>query len=182
LNGVVRRRDGRRNREALLEAAHRLFGTGPGVSMSDVAREAGLTRATAYRHFADKDALLDALVVDLAGDIVPDLVAQVVELDLGAAMDLVASTVVESVSAHRHVVTAIAPRLEQLVRQAVLDEPLEGFLTRRREAGELGVPEPDRWVARCVRALCLAAVEDTRPAEETRRDLAASLRRLVGLS
>lgn len=182
MSGLGGRRDGRRNREALLAAARRLFGTGPGVSMTDVAREAGLTRATAYRHFPDKDALLDALVVDLAGEIVPGLVEQVGSQDLGGAMDLVATTVVDSVSAHRHVVAAIAPRLEQLVRRAVLDEPLEAFLAGRRQAGELVLAESDRWLARCVRALCLAAVEDTRAPEETRHDLAAGLRRLVGLT
>jgi AcrR family transcriptional regulator len=53
-------------RERIFEAARTLFAQeGPeGLSVRAVAREVGLSPMAMYRHFADKDALMDALLVD----------------------------------------------------------------------------------------------------------------------
>jgi AcrR family transcriptional regulator len=57
------RADARRNRETLLEAARVLFARrGLDAPMEDVAREAGIGVATLYRHFATKEALIDAVL------------------------------------------------------------------------------------------------------------------------
>jgi AcrR family transcriptional regulator len=53
------RSDAARNHQALLDAADRLFATsGLSVTLDDIAAEAGLNVATAYRHFANKQELL----------------------------------------------------------------------------------------------------------------------------
>lgn len=57
------RSDTKRNRRQLIQAAGRLFAasTGPGaVSMSDIAHEAEISPATAYRHFASVEEVLIA--------------------------------------------------------------------------------------------------------------------------
>jgi AcrR family transcriptional regulator len=55
------RADARRNRELLLSAALELFAAqGAGVSLKDVAREAGVGVGTVYRHFPTRDALIEA--------------------------------------------------------------------------------------------------------------------------
>ena len=53
-------------RERIFDAARALFAQeGPeGLSVRAVAREAGLSPMAMYRHFADKDALIDALMLD----------------------------------------------------------------------------------------------------------------------
>src|SRR4051794_21810697 len=57
------RADAARNREALIAAALRLFSTrGPSVTLDDIAREAGVNVATAYRHFANKHELAAAYI------------------------------------------------------------------------------------------------------------------------
>src|SRR4051794_24712124 len=52
--------DMQRNRMLLVDAAGRLFGAGRSASMSDVAAAAGISTATAYRHFASVDDILAA--------------------------------------------------------------------------------------------------------------------------
>jgi len=48
------RADAVRNRQALIDAAERLFTTrGLSVTLDDIAAEAGVNVATAYRHFAN---------------------------------------------------------------------------------------------------------------------------------
>jgi AcrR family transcriptional regulator len=58
----VRRRDARRNREAILCAARELFAESGAVAMCEVARRAGVGQATLYRNFPDRDALLRELL------------------------------------------------------------------------------------------------------------------------
>lgn len=55
------RADALRNRAALLDAAADVLASAPEASLAEVATRAGLTRATLYRHFANRDALLTAI-------------------------------------------------------------------------------------------------------------------------
>jgi AcrR family transcriptional regulator len=55
---MPRRLDARRNREMILRVAGEAFArSGDLVSLDDIARRAGLGRATVYRHFPDRNAL-----------------------------------------------------------------------------------------------------------------------------
>jgi AcrR family transcriptional regulator len=59
------RSDAARNRQRLLDAATELFATrGLGVTLNDIAHHAGVGVGTAYRHFANKDELIEALFED----------------------------------------------------------------------------------------------------------------------
>lgn len=56
------RKDAARNRERLLEAARELFAEhGLGVTLNDIAHHAGVGVGTAYRRFANKEEIIDAL-------------------------------------------------------------------------------------------------------------------------
>jgi AcrR family transcriptional regulator len=60
------RADARRNRERVLTAARAVFAEhGREAQMDDVARRAGVGVGTVYRHFPTKEALVQALAVDL---------------------------------------------------------------------------------------------------------------------
>ena len=64
------RADAERNRQRLLAAAKELFATkGLDVTLDDIARHAGVGTGTAYRRFPNKDALIDALMVDRIGEV-----------------------------------------------------------------------------------------------------------------
>lgn len=54
------RADTQRSRTQLINAAGRLFGAGTAASMADVAASAGISTATAYRHFPSVDDVLAA--------------------------------------------------------------------------------------------------------------------------
>lgn len=59
------RADARRNHAQLLAAAREVFvERGPGAPLEEVARRAGVGIGTLYRRFADRDALLHAVVLD----------------------------------------------------------------------------------------------------------------------
>jgi AcrR family transcriptional regulator len=63
--GTGLRADAERNRERILAAARRLYATeGLGVSMTAVAREAGVGKATLSRRFATREELVNAVFAD----------------------------------------------------------------------------------------------------------------------
>jgi AcrR family transcriptional regulator len=62
---VPLRADAERNRQRLLAAAKELFAArGLDVTLDEIARHAGVGTGTAYRRFPNKDALIEALMVD----------------------------------------------------------------------------------------------------------------------
>jgi len=64
--GVPRRKDAERNRRRLLAAAREVFrDRGVAATLNDVAHHAGLGVGTVYRHFANKEELIDALFEDM---------------------------------------------------------------------------------------------------------------------
>ncbi|MFJ8129518.1 TetR/AcrR family transcriptional regulator [Streptomyces hydrogenans] len=63
--GPPRRTDARLNRERLVAAAREVFAeAGPGASLNEIARRAGVGPGTLYRHFPDRSALLSAVLAD----------------------------------------------------------------------------------------------------------------------
>lgn len=63
-------RRGEATRDAIIDTALRLFAERgyPGVRVEDVARAAGVSRATFYNHFSERDEILAALLQRLLGD------------------------------------------------------------------------------------------------------------------
>src|SRR5215475_9663298 len=56
------RSDAQRNRERILEVAKQAFArSGANTSLDDIAKEAGVGPGTLYRHFATREALLEAV-------------------------------------------------------------------------------------------------------------------------
>jgi AcrR family transcriptional regulator len=67
---VPLRADAERNRQRLLVAARELFAQrGLDVTLDDIAHHAGVGVGTAYRRFANKDALIEALMADRIGEL-----------------------------------------------------------------------------------------------------------------
>src|SRR5487761_281054 len=64
--GAPRRKDAERSRRRLLAAAREVFrDRGVAATLNDVAHHAGLGVGTVYRHFANKEELIDALFGDM---------------------------------------------------------------------------------------------------------------------
>jgi AcrR family transcriptional regulator len=175
----AQRADGRRNRERILAAADDLLRRDPRFAMADLARSSGLTRATLYRHFADREAVLDALAQAMAAQLVPAVLGALEELPLADALDRLAHDVVTVAAEHAHLIDAQHRHLEEMARLVVPDEPIAALLAERRARGELTSSLDDAWLAHCIRALCLSALADERSADLVAADLAQTLRLLV---
>jgi AcrR family transcriptional regulator len=59
------RADSERTMRAILDAAHRVLAGDPTATLQQIADEAGVARTTVHRRFANREALQDALVMDM---------------------------------------------------------------------------------------------------------------------
>jgi TetR/AcrR family transcriptional regulator, mexCD-oprJ operon repressor len=64
-----RRADAERNIAAITNAALEALASDPDASMAEIARRAGLVRATIYMHFPTREALLDAVMADATAQV-----------------------------------------------------------------------------------------------------------------
>lgn len=145
-------------RDAILEAAKHLFaGDGyTGVSMDQIAAEAGVSKLTVYSHFGDKEALFAAAVRAKCEEMLPDdLFAQELKGPLRTQLKAIASGFFalissdEAISTHRMMITpgnADDP-LRKLFWEAGpqrTHQAFGAFLQSRVEAGELEIADVQR--------------------------------------
>ena len=64
-----RRADAERNASAIVDAALEALAIDPDVSMAEIARRAGVVRATIYIHFPTRESLLDAVMEHAVGQV-----------------------------------------------------------------------------------------------------------------
>jgi TetR/AcrR family transcriptional repressor of mexJK operon len=144
-------------RAAILEAAKHLFARDgfAGVSMDQIAAEAGVSKLTVYSHFGDKEALFTAAVRAKCEEMLPDDLFQLeLKGDLRdqlrsighAFFSLVSSE--EAISTHRMMLTDnIADNLKQVFWQAGPQRTHDVFaalLQARVDRGELDIPDVAR--------------------------------------
>lgn len=146
------RADAARNRQALIDAAERLFATrGLSVTLDDIAAEAGVNVATAYRHFANKRELAGAFLgrmIDQAVAIADDAVAAE---DPWVGLTGFFERALALMTANRGLHDILTPgyadqwleRLDELMeprmRRLIARAQRAGMLRRGIEPGDLGV-------------------------------------------
>jgi AcrR family transcriptional regulator len=177
------RADARRNRDRILDTAQQAFSDhGPHLSLDEIAARAGVSPATLFRHFANRDELVAAVVERRFATEVDPVVARAVEADdpwqgLVAAFDAILHVGADSRPWRE---TMLVAKEAGLVTELIRDRfygPVGVLLERARRAGTVrgDVTVDDlRPITRMLRALVTTSSDPTD--DEWRRYLSLLLR------
>jgi AcrR family transcriptional regulator len=152
--------DAERNRRLLLDSAAAALASDPDATLGDVARRAGLVRATLYRHFSSRESLLEALrddAVECANDVVAG--SRVAEDSALEALRRVVTGIVSLGARFRPLLLEGATQDPEFLRkreQAFM--PVVMIVRRGQQSGEIRGDVSVRWIVTALMALLAAAV------------------------
>jgi AcrR family transcriptional regulator len=135
------RADARRNRARLLEVAETVFATrGTATSTEEVARAAGVGIGTLFRHFPNKEALLEAVFVAQLERLVTEADAATAAPDVGPAFFAYLERMVDRSATKTALADALATAGVDVsgvasAPRANLHRALQALLNRAQEAG-----------------------------------------------
>jgi AcrR family transcriptional regulator len=156
-----RRADARRNAARILDATAELLAADPGVSLEQIATHAGVSRATLYHHFENRDALLDALTERSIAEVTAAVrSARPGEGPAGDAMERVLRAAWQVVGRYRGLVIVnprCLARTELRRRLGPALEPIRSLLRRGRRSGEFDPDLPVEWTIGVITDLIHAA-------------------------
>jgi len=155
-----RRRDVLRNEARIVAAATRLLADDPEATMQDLADAAGLGRATVYRHFPTREALIEAIARTAMDEIGAALAGERLEEgDPVAALARAVEAIL--VVGDRYRVISHGPptgkSAEMHARAADAFGPVEALIRRAQREGALAAGPPPEWVVAVAGALIATA-------------------------
>jgi AcrR family transcriptional regulator len=160
------RADATRNRARVIEAAGEVFSeSGSEAQMEDVARRAGVGVGTVYRHFATKDALIDALLTARFSELTVRVRAKLQIEDPWDAVVAAFNSSAELQAQDRCLAGALGERKRAFTASAPIMDELRGVWGELlgRAQGQ-GVLRPDFTVADLSNLMCgLANVVGSAP-------------------
>lgn len=139
------RADFTRNERRILDAAARLLADAPASGMAELASEAGLGRATLYRHFPTREALIEGLRLE-AFDAVVDVIERYASEPVQGRLRRLVEALLEVGVRYRIVFAApTEERHAQEVRDR-FDVPITVLVEEAQAAGEIDPELPARWL------------------------------------
>ena len=156
------RADAARNVHRIVEVAARLLGENPNLAMADVGIAAGVSRATVYRHFPTREALVAAIHSQAVEQSEAALLACRLEEDSATeALRRLCTAWLDVAERYAFAQLATQPGmgLDEQTRERsrqILGAPLRALFERGKAAGEFSPTLSTEWCARSFGALLLA--------------------------
>ncbi|GAB4058418.1 TetR/AcrR family transcriptional regulator [Catellatospora paridis] len=138
------RKDSARNRERLVAAAREVFAErGFGATLDDIARHASLGTGTAYRHFANKQALAAEILTEATEQILHDARAALDTDDPWAALELFFERAARRQAADRGLYESLAGRGDYAEQARIWPEIIAAVTVLFDRAHRAGVVRAD---------------------------------------
>ncbi len=164
-----RRAIAERNAAAILEAAMDVLNADPDAGLAEVAAAAGVGRATLYRHYPNRDALIDALRAHARERVVE--VVRAVDLDTGDPVPAL-ERFVTALWQLRDRYSLLKPHdsadAEQLIDEIWL--PVRGAIIRAQADGAIDPTLKPSWVVAVLRNMLRAAILEVEAGRVRRAD------------
>jgi AcrR family transcriptional regulator len=184
-----RRADAERSEASILDAAADALAGDSEASMAEIARRAGVVRATVYVHFPTREALIAAVTERAMSEVVEVIVAA--EPERGDPAEALRRVVTEAwrTLGRYHALVAIntqLPDAELHQRHGAVFDALESLIERGQQAGAFRTEVPIAWHLSMLVTLIHAASAELRsgrlPAEQIESALVATVLGALGCS
>jgi len=176
--GRRRRADAERSAARILDAAVEALADDPEASMAEVARRAGVVRATVYVHFPTREVLISAVTEHAMSEVVDVIVAA--EPERGDPADALRRVVTEAwrTLGRYHALVAINTRLsdaELHQRHGKVFAALQALIERGQRTGAFRKDVPAGWHLSMLVALIHAASAELRAERLPPREVESAL-------
>jgi AcrR family transcriptional regulator len=156
-----RRSDAARNRRRVIAAGVELLARDPELSMQEVADASGLGRSTVYRHFPNREGLLEAVTAEIVNKAREEIAAAVAS---GGTEEAVRSLSAASISLALRFGHLFAARDgASATYEAFKDDetsPTRRFLEAARERNEIRADLPVGWLRSVIQAVTFTAIDE----------------------
>jgi len=170
------------SKQALLHSAVAVLANNPGASLSDIASQAGVGRATLYRYFPSRDALVRELALE-AIEAIDQVTARVGRHNLASEATLLAflEGVVPLGDRFHFLVSESSAYTDLEVSAAYTRQmgELDEFVTRLKQDRVIALDIPNTWVTATIDALIWAAWLSVQTGDIARKDAAAFVYRTL---
>jgi AcrR family transcriptional regulator len=166
MTATALRADAQRNRDRILEAAVDAFGeVGPDVTISEIARRAGVGHGTVFRRFPTKDALRAAVIGKRLDEMLACARAQAARPDAGAALEEFIWFAAECARRDRALFEGVEKCVDLGVSETKqeLHEVIDKLIKRARKEGAVRRDLDSRDVGALVGAAIQASLHAERP-------------------
>lgn len=156
------RKDARRNREAVIDAALAILPDDPNASMAAIAERSGLGRTTVYRHFAARNDLVLALFARVI-DEAQEATSPVIEVDRPTAETLRAlGPAIIAISDRFRFLHDVRSLGEQMIADRATDpnQPVRHFVEAAQRRGEIDPDLPAQWIVSAITGLASASANE----------------------
>lgn len=159
-----RRADAQRNIDKIIDTALKLYGQETAVSMSAIAKAAGISRVTLYGHFPSRTELAKAVVTKA----VAETVAAMEEIDFdGTSADVALESLLRTQwhmfnrnrNLRENVSDDVAPQWLRRHHDPIFDR-LDSILERGQQAGVFRAEIPRSWMVTVMYSLIHAAYDE----------------------
>jgi len=156
------RKDARRNREAVIEAALAILPDEPNASMATIAERSGLGRTTVYRHFPARNDLILALferVIEEARQVTSAVIEE-------------GRSTVDTLRALGPAIITIPDRFRflhgvrelgaEMIAESTIDpnQPVRHFIAAAQRRGEIPADLPVQWIVTAINGLAIATANE----------------------
>lgn len=165
-----------KTQQTLLQTLTPVLAYNPGAALSEVAAQAGVGRATLYRHFASRDALVKAIAMDAIAAF-DQATAEVQAQNLNAGDALLAFLQKVIPLGDRFHFLAVEPTAYTdpgvATAYARQMQELNAFITTLKQEGFIAPDVPTAWVATAIDSLIWSAWSTVQAGEVAPNDAAA---------
>jgi AcrR family transcriptional regulator len=169
-----RRADAERNRETVLDHAARLLSEDPAAGMAEIAAESRIGRATLYRHFPTREALIEAITARALDDVERAFAAS--QLDEGSAREALrrlTAALLEIGDRYRFLLvqdTLLTGEERRRDLEAAFRGPILRLFERGRDGGEFSRSLSPSWMGAAFGGIIVAVAQEVAMGRMEQRD------------